>query len=565
MSVMGIGTIEYGRAYYPYVTLPRRYSTLVSAVPAYAMTVMSDLPIAYWRMDEAYLGTLLDFSGFQRHLITTGNYKTFSSPLVTGGRSKGFGAGVFASASIESLLVAGREASGFTIEAWVQTDRPSTERLIMGRTGDGLFVVPGGYEFRVRSTNGTTYRSFYPVTDWSRSYHIAGIYNARQLTLIANGDVMSSELLEGSFINTSNNWFLAGTDATTVGTLIVDELAVYRKALPLEVLSYHYRAGKAKPSYEDVIISSGGIYWPLDDSTTEVSLKHNEGTVYEGVYVSEPIDLSELLVVDGSRLDWTGSADSTIEYSRNLGGTWTLATNGLGVTGLTNTGFIQFRRTIPAGGSMDFMRFTVWSNRDFLPVNAGAEARVNGDVIPSSNSTEIVDNLVGARVNPSGSIRLDSTVDFPVWSFSFWLKRRANSTASDLIITTPGGNTSITATEIVFTGSHVTAVYVNGQQRDQFLEDMPVGEWVHVALTSSGMINGTIAIGKWSTPNAAPMNIAHFATFNRELSADEIRAQVNAGFSREYLAALDTNTIQFTDSPSENKVYSLDWEVVSNA
>jgi hypothetical protein len=213
MATAGYGTVVYGGLVYGGQILRSPYAGHIRPFTDYAMRIIADTPIAYWRMDEMSEGSVVDNSGFNRHLEYTGAVDMLNPPLVAGGQSKYFDTTDYASTTIGGFLVNGREANGFSLEAWVRTDgTPSTERLIAGRANDGVFVVQDGFEFRLVSNDGITYKVKYTVATWERTYHVVATFSGGQMSLYVNGEYGDSTPFFGEFTNTSNTFYVGGSE-----------------------------------------------------------------------------------------------------------------------------------------------------------------------------------------------------------------------------------------------------------------------------------------------------------------------------------------------------------------
>jgi hypothetical protein len=546
------------------------------------MRVIADMPIAYWRMDEMSEGSVVDNSGFGRHLDYTGIVDILNPPLIAGGQSKYFDTTDYASTTIGGFLVNGREANGFSLEAWVRTDgTPSTERLILGRANDGVFVVQDGFEFRLVSSDGITYKVKYTVATWERTYHVVATFSGGQMSLYVNGEYGDSTPFFGEFTNTSNTFYVGGT-GTTGPSMYIDEVAVYQAAMPPNAIGVHYSWGVYKTPYRDFITAEGGTYWGLDTPSatkgfefsddfstgTLTNLTVDDGRIYltdrasAGSRVTLPMDIGELSAIAGSRIDWAATNTGiTVDVSTNVGATWTPLTNHAEIAGIASGStakFVQFRINFPANnaGVLDKLHAVVYLSKNSRSINSSALAAASGAVTLSEFSYDAMNEpLLGATLS-GGTITIPAAeTQNTVQSIDFWVRRDSGMPAMP----------NVTPTQTV----------VNGVVKTPVAGDFITNEWTHVGITlapSSSPIVFTTGSG-----------LAHVATYNYVLTPEQFARHYEIGFGKNYGTVLDrsrgiiTEPTPLTDAqrqtyldaaqpvPPTLRAYLYNWQVFTGS
>jgi hypothetical protein len=355
----------------------------------------------------------------------------------------------------------------------------------------------------------------------------------------------------------------------------LDEIAVYQGMMDNRTITRHYEAGTVKPQYADVVISDGGIYWPLTDRTATVAFDYVEdidldfttGTsinltidgdrvfltdpAVSGSRVSEIRDLGELGSIVGSRISWDATDTSiTVEVSTNLGNTWTTATNGGTVPGLsagsTAGKFLQIRESFAVTGNsyasvLDKLRVVVYTSKNVSSVNSGLVATSTNEVILGENEYNLVNiNKMGALLN-GGTITIPATpTEYPLRTVEYWFKDYT-----------------------YVTGATWSTVYINGVKDGPFSAN---GDWTHAIGISSDPINAPLVING--------NEVAHLAVYNTPLDAQQAMTHYLAGLNRNIVSALEMDTIGIAEAQptseelemgvSPTKAYAFAWHVVAN-
>lgn len=580
MTTAGYGTVVYGGIIYGGQLNRSPYASHITPFHDYAMRVLMDTPIAYWRMDEVTLGSLADHSGFNRHLDFFGTLDILNPPLVTGGSSKFFDSTDYATTTIPTILVSGAEGNGFSLESWVNFGgTPSGDRLIAGRANDGVFAVSDGFEFRLTSTNGTTYKVKYTVASWERTYHIFATFTGDQMALYVNGEYGSSTSFSGSFVNTDKTFYVGGTGSTGPG-FYIDEVAVYQGAMPPNSINTHYLWGTNKSQYRDYVVADGGTYWPLDTpsagtgleffndftSGTLTNLTVENGRMFltdrslTGRWDTLPMDVGELAVIGGSRIDWAATTSGvSVFVSTDLGSTWTAVTNHSEIPGFANGAttnkFIQFSVRFAANITdvLDKFHAVVYLSKGTRSVNSAGTASVSGTVnISESYYDSMNSKFAGATLSGSGSITIPAAeTQNPVQAIDFWVRQD---------VAMP-----------VLPSLSTTQTFVNATIKTPSAADFQTGEWTYIAMN---IPNNTAPI-----VFATASGLAHLSTYNHPLTETQVASHFAAGFGKIYGTAVDRDKMRLFEvinipdtlpdgSPNNaprTRAYTNNWTLVSAA
>ncbi len=250
----------------PEVPPPAECETIGTLGDSYADTVMADLPVGYWPLEDA-MGSKMaqDVSGSAHHATVLGSV-VFREPGA-------FATGVNFAARLDGLsaLKVGKTfdfgKASFTIEAWV---RPLTLdagfRYVFGKDGERPGSTPPvrqGYQLYIRSVdvNFIRYTNGIPsgnaageplvAKEWT---HVVARYDADTGTssLFLDGERVARNANFGPDSDTTSTAGFAwgNTDklwATAFDGGSLDELAVYDKALPCARVKAHYAAAKRTP------------------------------------------------------------------------------------------------------------------------------------------------------------------------------------------------------------------------------------------------------------------------------------------------------------------------------
>jgi hypothetical protein len=290
---------------------------LVAFAPAsYPDQVLSDQPIAYWRLDETSGTTLADTSGEGHDASTTGGLTLGATGAMPGDPDLAIGLdGQSAFARDDTPLTVGPD---FTIEAWVKAASNTEDTPIVSVMGDGgsrtLYLHAG--QFRGMddvSSNWPTYSvtagSSVDPTAW---HHVAFVtQGGTNLTLYVDGLVTGSATIP-SVAGFEGHAILGWSDdpgfARFAGSL--DEVALYPTALSDERIKAHFAAGGG------VVATCSGSLQALIDAAPAGSVLTVPPCLYrESIVIRKPLTL------DGQGQAEIRGSDVWTNWNQN-GATW---------------------------------------------------------------------------------------------------------------------------------------------------------------------------------------------------------------------------------------------------
>jgi hypothetical protein len=236
---------------------------------AYRALVMSDAPLAYWRMGAAIDGVIADETGRANHLVLQGGAQSFTlgvpgaiadddDPAVHFDGIAGF------ARALDGKPFNFPAGSSFTVEAWVRTvDIPQafpfqhvisqTEDLGGERHGFSLFVTPkitdagatASATFEFNPNEGGAQTSVGKAVTPAKWTHLVGVATNATVTVYVDTTVGTARALKGMLGIANATFFLAASrDPANQFSGDVDEVAIYAKALPLDRIAAHSSAGR---------------------------------------------------------------------------------------------------------------------------------------------------------------------------------------------------------------------------------------------------------------------------------------------------------------------------------
>jgi hypothetical protein len=217
--------------------------TMTATSSFYRAAVIADGPTAYWRLGETSGTTAADAMG--AHHGGSGGFITLGVPgALANDTDKAFstdGGGV--SVTDAAPL---RYTGAFTIEAWIRPDLLTGDRFILNKGLDYfLYITNGATNFGFR-TQQVTYpfvsSTAFTTGTWQ---HVVGTYSGTALTLYRNGLKVSEVPTSGSLTTVGGNLAIGAFDTTGIAFYdgVLDEVAIYPRALSAASVLYHYQRG----------------------------------------------------------------------------------------------------------------------------------------------------------------------------------------------------------------------------------------------------------------------------------------------------------------------------------
>lgn len=267
------------------------------AAPArlYPLTVLSDNPSAYWRLDESRGNVAHDQVGGHDCFLTNVQLRAAGySPadadtaaifgVLAGSNSYAgeldkSGSGI---ATIDFSQPAGSYAE-FSVEAWVKGNPQTVNAGIIAKgygNGGEQFnldtdsdnVATHGFCFSVRDANGTNHNAASTVTPDGRWHHLVGVCDEPQgkVRLYIDGaESTNAPVSPGAGVLATTNGAAPGTALVSIGSRTsaqnatsfgdqfvgtIDEVAVYGYALNAAQVIAHYQAGLAALRFTNAVL-----------------------------------------------------------------------------------------------------------------------------------------------------------------------------------------------------------------------------------------------------------------------------------------------------------------------
>ncbi len=245
-----------------------------STADPYASAVISDAPVAYYRLDDAG-GTLLDAT--TNHLNGSyGSAVTHHAPGLLQSNTDpgaGFPGGTYTANSIASVPANPLlQPAGASLEAWVSEPSATSSENDIIAYGQGQV---GGvvYSLRISSANKFYARFVTPsgpinltgatVLVPGTAYHAVATYDGTTANLYVNGSLEATAAGAGSLSYAGANGYGLGIGDSQASTVLpvfngtIDEVAIYPSALSAARVAAHYGAGATT--------SAGTVVWQTGD------------------------------------------------------------------------------------------------------------------------------------------------------------------------------------------------------------------------------------------------------------------------------------------------------------
>jgi hypothetical protein len=220
--------------------------------PSYAETVLADGPIAYWRLDDTTTATAKDYSGNGHD----GSYQGGVVLGVPGAIANDPDTAVqFNGSDAEMLanLPGSFDFAGnvpYSIEVWV---KPASNPAGMGVIGTSVYegVDAGGYMGWYVAYSSSGYLENWRANDGSGNpgpaagvfSHVVATYDGTNLAIYVNGQPFATAASATTLVATGAPLTAGSVADWGSFTGVLDEIAIYDKALTLAQIATHYARG----------------------------------------------------------------------------------------------------------------------------------------------------------------------------------------------------------------------------------------------------------------------------------------------------------------------------------
>lgn len=550
---------------------------------SYKYEVLSDLPFVYYPLDESAGTAAVD--------ISTGNNGVYSSlpplyhPTVNNsGNSKLFTTQTMTGPTLSKLWNSLRPDSPFTIEAWITPVNITTTKHVVGVGNDGIFISPQGFEFTLTGLNGPV-TVYAPIDNWKINYMVTGIWDGDNLSILVNGQIVSSVLFSDVIATTAGS--LTINPISSTDSYLVSNVALWDRVLLQRKVINHYLAGITNTYFEDftrdissyynLTVDNAGIAFQIKENTEYdfIRSQQYDNLVYQSGRLS-PNDLtlpatrvsayniSHFGVIDGSRIDWqSNSANFTIDISLDNGVTWNSAINHSQIPGLIRNTDVSLlgllvRQNFAAGTIDDYpyldeLKITIYSTKTIKSTDSALTATVLEPVQLAEDWTMplLTNNAAkftgGSMTIPAGpqiyGIEFLVRVDSVGTGLQYIVDFRPDSAGAGYL----GLNG---ATINYFAGD---TYFINGVQKVPTATDFPVGKWVHVAIKFATPISGRINISNGLVASYQTIGLYYYTP-----DAYRIQRHAMAAFGTGFISVSDSG---FTVSEQSWNIVGPDWDV----
>lgn len=223
-------------------------SVAASVTLTYSQEVRADAPVAYWRFEEVAGAIAIDSSGHNRHGNLIDSPALDQNVGASTGRAFGF------LAETDGVVNGGgswTQLASVSAEAWIRPNRVTTP--------EGMIILDkgGSWNLLIHETGLPAFH-FPHTDDWAfgtttieagQTYHLVGTYAAGVMKLYVNGQLVreTATLAQtvpdpspGAPIHVGRGW----TEFRWEFYGIIDEPAIYDRALSAVAIMRHYEAGK---------------------------------------------------------------------------------------------------------------------------------------------------------------------------------------------------------------------------------------------------------------------------------------------------------------------------------
>lgn len=494
----------------------------------------------------------------------------------------------------------------FSIEAWVGFDTNGSIPIMSHiNSPDGLYFDGNYLIFAVDLDGGGNISAKWPTPDFTKNYHVVGVYNTQKVMLYVDGAlVASTDMPLGAVIALKSDKNLYG-GITAQRTMRLEAPAIHYRELVAERIAAHYAAGRMVMDTLDAVGMFGGALWKFSDERRDIMYAKDVDWTTDGLvdnvitsatlepnYDSTdlsiagtytiPVPISDILstspvVPQGMKVEWDGDGTFTVQYSLNNGSTWTTAVNGqvqANTVGMATTIVPQIKISFPAGAArgtnvVRYMRVTAYKTYTSYSVNSNERTvTLNAYTPTSTNWSEPIetDNAVGTIVGSTNTYTLNESIetDFTnIGTIEFWAEFTGNILGYYLLDSR--GVTPSNASYIWVAGtgqlswSGFSAVYVDGVSVSNSTFVPIVGRPYHIVGVYTAPHNAKVRVQTAVTgvTNQIPM----MAVYPGSLTAAQVLSLFNAYFGYPVLAAEDANVITVLETAPASKAYVNDWSI----
>lgn len=216
-----------------------------SLFSGYKSAVLTDTPLAYYRLDEASGTTMGDSSGNTHNGIYIGSPTLNQTGLLT---TDGDKAAVFAANEYGSVTSAAwMTSAAFTVEAFIKCASSASTKTIGNRFATPIWAMDVNSAglarfYVVNSATSTFIAASTARVDDSATHHVAGTFDGTNVKLYVDGALVATTAFSGTLNTGSPNMEVGRRSDGGYFTGTLDEFAFYGSALTATRIAAHYAA-----------------------------------------------------------------------------------------------------------------------------------------------------------------------------------------------------------------------------------------------------------------------------------------------------------------------------------
>lgn len=588
---------------------------------SYKSVILYDYPIAYYPLDETSGTTALDYSGCENDGSYTGSIELNLLPLVVGcNRATKITNTSYLSYSIlnDYTAVATTSKFGtskssdndFSIEFWFYPSFATSNEtpLVADSTNNiGIFYQKGNIIFQL-----DTEILEYTLPSLNKSFHIVATYSVNSAAIYVDGDLVTlRDLSDFKFTNSAVN--LASGPTSSSDTFLINSVAVYRYALSLDQIKYHFGQGQSLPAIHIADPLSAELYEMYDNELSRLykfeypknrnwesivttgltydatlnclEITQTDSAASSTVIVEEFISIPKTATFDSSKIEWDGENGISIEASTD-GSTYNACVNGQQIPGYTlnsfaSTGKLFLRITFTSTDTSRYiprlfnLSISFYNNQikyasngygyfSTLEEDAGiSDYRVTLGKAPYNILSRNSRNGLRTVVDSGFEITTDKEIN----TIEFFYTPTAITDSGLLSTTSTNG---YTASNIYWHNSgtmsktNISAIYVNGVNKSSETDVsniFKVNQLHHVIVVFGSAVSGDIRFNH-SVYGSVSALYQYIALYPTAFDSTQAAANYNLYINKQYSTITDSSTVSLTEDGVDS--YNNDWLVIQN-
>ena len=588
---------------------------------SYKSTILYDYPIAYYPLDELSGTTALDYSGCENDGSYTGSIELNLLPLVVGcNRATKITSTSSLSYPISNDYTAVSTTSkfgtsessdnDFSIEFWFYPSfSTSNETPLVGDSTNniGVFYQKGNIIFQL-----DTEILEYTLPSLNKSFHIVATYSVNSAAIYVDGSLVTlRDLSDFKFTNSAVD--LASGPTSSSDTFLINSVAVYRYALSLDQIKYHFGQGQSLPAIHIADPLSGELYEMYDNELSRLykfeypknrnwesivttgltydatlnclEITQTDSAASSTVVVEEFISIPKTATFDSSKIEWDGENGISIEASTD-GSTYNACVNGQQIPGYTlnsfaSTGKLFLRITFTSTDTSRYiprlfnLSISFYNNQtkyasngygyfSTLEEDAGiSDYRVTLGKAPYNILSRNSRNGIRTVVDSGFEITTDKEIN----TIEFFYTPTAITDSGLLSTTSTNG---YTASNIYWHNSgtmsktNISAIYVNGVNKSSETSVSNIfkaNQLHHVVVVFGSAVSGDIRFN-YSVYGSVSALYQYIALYPTAFDSNQATSNYNLYTKKQYSTITDSSTVNLTEDGVDS--YNNDWLVVQN-